>query len=134
MKTLSIPLVGMHFRPPAKEVLSLIPLGSKLILHPEPDNQYDSNAVMVLFNMQNFPVQQISMLEALIGYGGFNIHELMENEFFPLGYLAATGGKPARGGPGNTNALMMMSVGECRSTLGSAPEGYPVVNITSDID
>lgn len=131
MKSLSIPLVGMHFRPPAKEVLSLLPLGTELILHPEPDNQYDSNAVAVLFNMQNFPVQQISMLEALIGYG-FNIHELMEQEFFHLGYLAATGGKPARGGPGNTNALMLMSVGEYRAILGSAPEGYPVVNITAE--
>ena len=42
------PLVGMHFRPPAKDVVNLLPAGCPLILQRQPDNQYDINAVQVL--------------------------------------------------------------------------------------
>ncbi len=41
-------LVGMHFRPPAKEVLAALPAGTTLWLQREPDNPYDENAVKVL--------------------------------------------------------------------------------------
>lgn len=42
------PIVGMHFRPPAKDVINLLPGGCRLILMREPDNPYDVNAIKVL--------------------------------------------------------------------------------------
>jgi hypothetical protein len=49
-----------------------------------------------------------------------------------LGYLAASGKKTAKGGPGNAEALFMISVyglENIEARLGSAPEGYPTVNL-----
>lgn len=41
-------MVGMFHRPPAKDVLNSLPVGTKLWLQREPDNAYDENAVKVL--------------------------------------------------------------------------------------
>jgi hypothetical protein len=130
--SISIPLVGMHFRPPAKEVLSILPLGFPLEIRPEPTNQYDVNAVMVLVDMADLPVNLIPLLDNILS-PMFDACELCSNGPLQLGYLAATGMKTARGGPGNTNALMLISVNgleTIQATLGSAPEGYPVVTIS----
>ena len=43
----SIPLVGAHFRPPAKALIQSLPVGQVLRLSREPDNQYDTNAIQV---------------------------------------------------------------------------------------
>lgn len=48
MITLTAPIVGAHFRPPAKDILNLLPGGARLLLQREPDNPYDSAAVKVL--------------------------------------------------------------------------------------
>lgn len=42
------PIVGMHFRPPAKDVLNLLPGGTELLLLREPDNAHDFSAIKVL--------------------------------------------------------------------------------------
>ena len=41
------PLVGSHFRPPAKALLASLPAGFHLELRPEPLNPYDPNAIEV---------------------------------------------------------------------------------------
>lgn len=129
---LSIALVGMAFRPPAKEVLSVLPLGMPLILHPEPDNSYDPNAIAVLVDLAEYPVARMGLLQAVVS-PGWDASELCAQGPFHLGYLAASGGKPAKGGPGNAEALLMASAYNgfeaLQATLGSAPEGYAVVNI-----
>src|SRR5215472_7503586 len=43
-----VPIVGMNFRPPADQVIMLVPEGSPLILMHEPTNPYDPNAIRVL--------------------------------------------------------------------------------------
>lgn len=132
MTKLSIPLVGMAFRPPASQVLAALPLGTAVDLLPEPDNQYDSNAVRVVVDMAAFPENKVLILETMLTGTGYTAFELMREGPFMLGYLAATGGKPARGGPGNIEALLRMSAPESyRAVLGAAPEGYPTVTIES---
>jgi len=42
------PIVGANFRPPAQDILQLLPVGTKLVIIREPDNQYDSDAIKVL--------------------------------------------------------------------------------------
>lgn len=41
-------IVGARFRPPAQDILNMLPAGSRLILRRQPDNPYDANAVQVL--------------------------------------------------------------------------------------
>lgn len=124
---LSIPLVGMHFRPPAAQVLAALPLETEVALLPEPDNEYDSNAIRVVVNMAKFPENKILILEAMLTGTGFTAQELINDGPFMLGYLAATGGKPARGGPGNKEALDFMSGGPIIARTSAAPEGHPTV-------
>jgi hypothetical protein len=70
MTTLISPLVGFHFYPPAKALLSSMPMGTTLILRPEPENPYDSNAVAVYLDPQDIPEEsRRAMSEALEGYG-----------------------------------------------------------------
>jgi hypothetical protein len=56
MTELTAPIVGMHFRPPAKEVVNLLPPNTRVLLRREPTNEYDEFAVQVLlpgFNTEN---------------------------------------------------------------------------------
>lgn len=124
---LIIPLVGMHFRPPAQEVLNGLALGTQVFMMPEPNNQYDRNAVRVLVDLADLSSERLDLIDAL----GVDSGGLISQGPFMLGYLAATGGKPARGGPGNVEALKFMQhIGNKEvffGKLGAAPEGYPVV-------
>lgn len=45
---LSSPIRGMHFHPPAKTIIQHASAGLPLHLEPEPENQYDPNAIRVL--------------------------------------------------------------------------------------
>lgn len=121
---LSIPLVGMQFRPPAAQVLSVLPIGTTLKLVPEPENPKDSNAIRVVVDLDEISSGVRIMLDAILDPAPKGI--------FWLGYVAATGGKPARGGPGNVEALLLMSAHEhFYAKLGAAPEGYPTVELVA---
>lgn len=39
-----VPIVGMHFRPPAKHLVAALPLGSPLTLVRDPENSYEQKA------------------------------------------------------------------------------------------
>lgn len=129
MTTLNIPLVGMHFHPPAKEVLSILPLGFKLVLRPEPTNLYDSNAVEVLADLGDLPTERFGLLQDVLPVP-YDAHSLCSEGLLFIGYLAATGKKTAKGGSGNVEALLMLSaygIDGIEAKLASAPEGYPTV-------
>lgn len=86
----TLPLVGAHYRPPAKALLQVIPAGTELILRAEPDNPYDSNAVQVLLATANIPedVEQDLEMHAL-GYG-FDLAQIKNQEEWHVGYVKAT--------------------------------------------
>lgn len=48
MAKLTAYIVGMHFRPPAKDVVNLLPAGTPLLIQREPSNEYDEFAVKVI--------------------------------------------------------------------------------------
>lgn len=136
---LSIPLVGMHFRPPAAQVLAALPLGTTVQLIPEPSNEYDRNAVRVVVDLHEVGYKT-AVLEAMLTGTGFTLAEVASQPL-QLGYLAATGGKPAQGGPGNVEALLMMSALEMdaetalppfQGKLSCLPDGRPSVEITNE--
>ena len=51
---MGLPIVGQRFRPPASELLNMLPGGHAIELLPEPDNPYDPNAVKVMIPFSEF--------------------------------------------------------------------------------
>lgn len=45
----TLPIVGAKFRPPAEDVLRLLPANAPLLLRRQPENPHDGNAVQVLY-------------------------------------------------------------------------------------
>lgn len=43
-------IVGARFRPPAQQILEILPAGTKLLLVRQPDNPYDAKAVAVMWD------------------------------------------------------------------------------------
>jgi hypothetical protein len=96
------PIVGMVFRPPANDVIMLLPVGAKLQLVREPDNPHDPDAIKVLlldFD-ENGPYAELfehlgEMVEAdTYGHLKWNLENLTNP--LHLGYIAnspKTGGK-----------------------------------------
>ena len=90
MPTHTCPIVGAHFRPPAKSILSALPNSCPLRLRPEPDNPFDSNALQVLISGQvirDLPEAIKSDLHAdAVGYG-FDLDTICAAEEWHLGYI-----------------------------------------------
>lgn len=116
MPFLLSPLVGSYFHPPAKTLLSRLPAGTELYLEPEPDNQYDSNAIMVLLSFHEtekllsiFKEDEDFNNELLsCGWSLTQIEELGENAHaIHLGYIAASL-KTSKGHSLNTQFLPIL--------------------------
>jgi hypothetical protein len=48
MTTITLPIVGARFRPPAEDILDALAIGTELILRRQPDNPHDANAIQVM--------------------------------------------------------------------------------------
>lgn len=86
--TFVVPLVGAHFRPPAKTIIQSLPAGYALELRPEPTNPYDANAVAVWFDASHLSADAKSELESTLPGSGGNLDDLLSQRFWQLGYLA----------------------------------------------
>ncbi len=94
MTTLYALLVGSHFRPPAKCVLSSLPSGTSLTLRPEPENPYDSEAVAVYLSPREIPESAHESLSRELPSFGSSLDELLsQEEPLHLGYLARESNK-----------------------------------------
>lgn len=121
---LTCPIVGAYFRPPARVVLSHLPLGTPLELDPEPENEHDPNAIAVYVSMEQL---------AKIDWEPYN-DELMScgsspagliNEEYPdalhLGYIPRTH---------NVAFLGALAASPShRATLAALPDGKPAVRL-----
>lgn len=93
-------LVGAHFRPPAKQVLSALAAATPLTLVPEPENPYDAKAIAVFWQSADAdPDTQARVIDAMAGTGA----EFAELGLLQLGYVADSDGKACKqyGFPGN---------------------------------
>lgn len=124
MKT--IPLVGAHFRPPAKAILQVAPAGLPLELRPEPENPYDSTAVAVWMAGKSLPAVVGEELGLLAEGYGFSAESIFA-ESWHLGYLAA---KPPKGYEGTLAKEIFGLLAEGKvigAKLGFLPNGNPAV-------
>lgn len=92
------PLVGMHFRPPAKAIVAKAPMGLALRLVPDRANPYDENAVAVFTAAGALAGMTTAQLEAMgqeatgMGYDSSGLIEGMDGKgegVWQLGFLAA---------------------------------------------
>lgn len=81
------PIVGMHFRPPAKALIEILPIGCPLTLIAEPDNAHDSNAVAVWLYSENIPEESKSRLRELLIPFGYELEQILAEEVWHLGYI-----------------------------------------------
>lgn len=88
MPTHSAPLVGAHFRPPAKAILQSLPASYPLELRPEPTNPYDPNAVAVWFDARFLSPDSIEELTSTLPGMGSDIEDLRSTRFWHIGYMA----------------------------------------------
>lgn len=88
MTTFHVPLVGSHFRPPAKALLASLPAGHPLELRPEPSNPYDPNAIAVYLDAHTLPREAKDELALTLDGTGFDLDDLHEQRDFHVGYMA----------------------------------------------
>jgi chemotaxis response regulator CheB len=127
----------MGFHPPARQVLSVLPLNTDLELIHEATNEYDPNAVRVVVDMGKYPVSKMEALHEVLRDTGFNASEICAKGVLHLGYVAASGKPTARGGPGNVEVLMLASakggLQSLQSKLSAFPDGSPAVVIEAEV-
>jgi hypothetical protein len=86
-----LPIVGQNHYPPAKVILSIIPVGQELELIPEPDNQYTTeefpNAIAVWINGSTISSPIADETESLFQGFGFNSETIL-TEYWKLGMIA----------------------------------------------
>lgn len=126
-------LVGAHFRPPAKQVLSALAAATKLLLVPEPENPYDAKAIAVYWQSADAdPETQARVIDAMAGTGA----EFAELGLLQLGYVADSDGKACKqyGFPGNREiaaTIAMLCGGEASwpaaASLAFDAKGFPQV-------
>jgi hypothetical protein len=139
-QVITAPLVGMHFRPPAKAVLAHLPSGASLILVPEPENPYDEKAIKVLVSPDQVPASQYDGLAADLVGMGLDLDEVLQTksevkEPIWLGFIADSDGKvckqrPVPTGNREVGALLTESgMDRLVCTLAFEPDGKPVVQV-----
>lgn len=86
MSTRTYPIVGAFYRPPAEALLAVLPIGAKLRLVPEDENQYDPNAIAVWLLQASLPEINDTLAASLASYG-VTAEAYTELEDVHVGYL-----------------------------------------------
>jgi hypothetical protein len=116
-------IVGAYHRPPAKAILQVLPAGCALRLIPEPENEYDVNAIKVEVLIALVPESEHQNLENLSAGYGITLAELLAQESWHLGYIPrveALNLAPRLGGK------------ELTGTLSFNAKGAPMVEIDEE--
>ena len=85
-----LPIVGAHFRPPAKDLLQVMATGTPLMLVREPENPYDANAVKIMVATTDIDEAWADDLRPLIGARGLDWSDLQAELEWHLGYIPRT--------------------------------------------
>jgi hypothetical protein len=89
MPSVSYPIVGAHYHPPARAILNFLPIGHPLILLPEPTNHVDPNALAVWIMSETLPSEGGDEWESTLAGFGLTWDQLKSEPFWHLGYIPA---------------------------------------------
>jgi len=81
------PIVGAHFHRPAKAILAILPSGTELDVIPEPENEYDPNAIAIWINASHIPPTAKAELHNLSQPYGYSADEILNGDHWMLGYI-----------------------------------------------
>jgi hypothetical protein len=81
------PIVGAFYRPPAKAIMDVLPIGTKLTLLAEPDNNFDPNAIAVWLSSEDIPKVCYDRLEETLPDHGVTLESLLMTPDWHLGYI-----------------------------------------------
>jgi len=111
-----VPIVGAHYRPPAKAILAALPGGTPLLLRAEPTNPYDSNAIMVLLDPRHIPEECKEDLATRCEGYGTDLSDVLAQTHIHVGYIPAI------------NALSIRLPGDTPAALAFTMNGTPAVS------
>jgi hypothetical protein len=83
----TLPIVGMHFRPPAKVLVNALSIGVPLFLLAEPSNAFDEHAIQVFLESKNIPEAAHGFLDEGLPQFGFDLDTVLGQEQWHLGYI-----------------------------------------------
>ena len=118
----SLPLVGAHFRPPAKALIQSMPMSHPLELRPEPTNPYDSNAIAIWLDAHTLPDDSLEELRHTLPGMGSDIDDLMAQRHWHIGYIPKTDAA--------TLQAPIAEHGVCNAALSFDGTGKPLVTFT----
>lgn len=81
------PIVGAFYRPPAKQLLAALAVGTPLIVRAEPDNQYDVNACAVWLRSADIPDSALAELDGTLPDCGKSLDEVLAEYEWHVGYI-----------------------------------------------
>jgi hypothetical protein len=89
----SAPIVGAHFRPPAKALLQALGLNQKLWLRHDPENEYSNEALAVHLRTEDISPAIHAEIELHCSGAGYDLAQIMEQSEWQLGYIAESSNK-----------------------------------------
>lgn len=90
MPTIRFPIVGASFRPPAADILAVLPIGTTLILRPEPENPHDPRAKAVWILTADISNEAfVALDDGRLAKHGMMLSDLGRKPEWPLGYIPA---------------------------------------------
>ena len=114
-------IVGQYYREregtPARAIFAVLPTGAELILLPEPTNEHDPNAIMVILESTQIPDNQHQKLDELAMGFGHSSSTILAQEFWHLGYIKATDAKVLKLQEQKTAKLCFGNNGGCYAEL-----------------
>lgn len=90
MSHYSLKCVGGYHRPPALALTSMCAAGTPVLLVPEPTNAFDSNAIKVMLDAANIPVDQFEEQGDMLAGFGHDKESVMAGSPWHLGYIPRT--------------------------------------------
>jgi hypothetical protein len=83
-----VPLVGMHYRPPAKAITGNLQPGHPLLLVAEPENEFDPHAIAVYLDPETIETSEWMKWDNELQSYGFDAGHLAEGPHIQLGYVS----------------------------------------------
>lgn len=123
-------LVGMHFKPPAKIVLSVLPAGMPLILRHNPENPYSENAVEVYVSPSAVPESRRDIVNAHLSGFGIDPNDFWAIPAIMLGHVGEN--KVPEGLATSievTAGIKRQGGADLSANLDFDPEGKPLIQV-----
>ena len=124
----TFPIVGSHYRPPAKALLESLPIDTPLTLHAEPENEHDENAIQVLVDstdiaraVRSSKECQRTLINSCADCGFTDFDALFQTPSWHLGYIP------------RAIAAKIKLDDDVSGSLCFLPDGKPAITTTAEL-